>query len=72
MAISSNRGKVEISGKVSDVLADLSCLIYALKKDVKIPKDLIEGSVKTGLNYNGENTNKLTIKRILELLGLED
>lgn len=75
MSINSNKGKLEIEGNAEDILAELSMIVFALKR-AKIPNELIRIAVDTGIEeYNEKNKKKEksdNLKSILKKLGLEE
>jgi hypothetical protein len=74
MSIHSNKGKVEIEGVESGILADLSMIIFALRK-AEVSENSIKSAVENGLttskNEEIKNDKEARIIRILKKFGLE-
>lgn len=74
MSIYSNKGKVEITGEIGDILTDLSMIAYSLKK-AEIPEKIIKTAIETGFEECNKKDFKIEgnerVKTLLKKLGLE-
>lgn len=75
MSIYSNKSELKIEGNADEILAELSMIIFALKR-AKIPNELIRIAIDNGIEeYNKRNKKeekKDNFKSILKKLGLEE
>ena len=75
MSIYSNKSELKIEGNADEILAELSTIIFALKR-AKIPNELIRIAIDNGIEeYNKRNKKEEkrdNLKSILKKLGLEE
>lgn len=75
MSIYSNKGKLEITGEIGDILTDLSMIVYSLK-EADIPEEIIKTAIETGFEECNKKDFKIEgnerVKTLLKKLGLED